>query len=416
NELQPQGTLPNSRTDHSAIYDMQNKRMVIFGGWSSVVYNSLNDVWSYNIAANTWTQISTSGGSPSNRAGHVAIYDNTRHRMVVFAGSNWWQAWYNDTWALDLTTNIWSQLSTTGGPPTNRYFHSGVYDSIQDRLLIFGGVCGSTSSNWKSNETWALNFTTLQWQQLNTTNNPSPREETSAIFDATNNRMIIFGGRNGTNYGDVQALNLSTLAWSYLGNFSDSVSCHRAVYDPQKNWMIVAAGWGLYNHGQAAVFSLNNDTWLNVSITGTIPPLRQNPSLIWDPVGQRALLFGGDPGPLTADFNDTWEFIITVPVGINDSKNYQLIDANLYQNYPNPFYSTTIIEYLVNQSSNVELKIYNALGQLVKTLVDDYKTIGEYSVEWEGTDNFGQSVPLGIYIYQIKIGNFVFAKKMILTK
>ncbi|MBC8205054.1 MAG: hypothetical protein H8E87_06055, partial [FCB group bacterium] len=120
NELQITGSLPYSRGWHTAIYDSQNERMIIFGGWSGVVYNSLNDVWSYNIAANTWTQISTTGGPTPNRAGHVAIYDNIRHRMVVFAGGNWWTTWYNDTWALDLTTNTWTQLSTTGGPPTNR--------------------------------------------------------------------------------------------------------------------------------------------------------------------------------------------------------------------------------------------------------------------------------------------------------
>jgi hypothetical protein len=86
------------------------------------------------------------------------------------------------------------------------------------------------------------------------------------------------------------------------------------------------------------------------------------------------------------------------------------------QNYPNPFNPETTIEYAVQQSSQVELQIYNTLGQLVKTLVDDYKTTGEYSVVWDGKDNFGQAVPSGNYFYQIKMGEFISAKKMILLK
>lgn len=88
----------------------------------------------------------------------------------------------------------------------------------------------------------------------------------------------------------------------------------------------------------------------------------------------------------------------------------------LNQNYPNPFNPETTIEYAVQQSSRVELKIYNNLGQLVKTLVDNYKTTGEYSVVWDGKDSFGQVVPSGNYFYQMKMGEFMSTKKMILIK
>ncbi len=90
--------------------------------------------------------------------------------------------------------------------------------------------------------------------------------------------------------------------------------------------------------------------------------------------------------------------------------------SSLHQNYPNPFNPATTIEYAVQSSARVELKIYNALGQSVKTLVDDFKTIGEHSVVWDGRDSFGQLVPSGNYFYQIRIGEFVSTKKMIVIK
>jgi len=94
----------------------------------------------------------------------------------------------------------------------------------------------------------------------------------------------------------------------------------------------------------------------------------------------------------------------------------QLTQFSLHQNYPNPFNPETTIEYVVQQSSRVKLKIYNALGQLVKILVDDYKTTGEYSVVWDGTDSSGKVMPSGNYFYQIKAGEFTSAKKMIYIK
>jgi hypothetical protein len=90
--------------------------------------------------------------------------------------------------------------------------------------------------------------------------------------------------------------------------------------------------------------------------------------------------------------------------------------SSMRQNYPNPFDPQTNIEYTVRRSSTVELKIYNTLGQLVRTLVDDYKTNGEYSVVWDGKDDSGNTVPSGSYFYQIRMGDITSTKKMIHVK
>ncbi len=84
-----------------------------------------------------------------------------------------------------------------------------------------------------------------------------------------------------------------------------------------------------------------------------------------------------------------------------------------HQNFPNPFNSETTIEYAVQQSSHVKLNIYNTLGQIVRTLVDEYETTGEYSVVWDGKDNSGNVVASGNYFYQIKTDGNALTKKMI---
>jgi hypothetical protein len=95
----------------------------------------------------------------------------------------------------------------------------------------------------------------------------------------------------------------------------------------------------------------------------------------------------------------------------------------LYQNYPNPFNSTTIIPYGLNAQgsmlkgpSHITLKIYNVMGQLVKTLVDKEKLPGSYQVIWDGKDEQGEVVGSGIYFYRLQAGNFTNTAKMSLLK
>jgi len=88
----------------------------------------------------------------------------------------------------------------------------------------------------------------------------------------------------------------------------------------------------------------------------------------------------------------------------------------LNQNYPNPFNPSTIIKYALPKSSHVQIKIYNMLGQEVKTLLDIEQNAGVRYVQWNGDNNYGAKVASGIYIYMIKANDFYQAKKMILMK
>ena len=89
---------------------------------------------------------------------------------------------------------------------------------------------------------------------------------------------------------------------------------------------------------------------------------------------------------------------------------------NLFQNFPNPFNPITTIRYSVAKASGVILKIYNASGKEIKTLVNENKTTGTFEIQWDGKDNAGFSVSSGVYFYKIKAGDFSQTKKMILMK
>ena len=89
----------------------------------------------------------------------------------------------------------------------------------------------------------------------------------------------------------------------------------------------------------------------------------------------------------------------------------------LYQNYPNPFNPDTAIPYSLHEPARVTLRVYNVLGQVVATLVDDaWKQIGGHSARWDGRAHDGQSVSSGTYFYMLDIGGRRVVKAMVLVK
>ena len=92
------------------------------------------------------------------------------------------------------------------------------------------------------------------------------------------------------------------------------------------------------------------------------------------------------------------------------------LDYILFQNYPNPFNPVTTVKFQVPLSTEVTIKIYNLLGQEVKTLFTKHVQRGTYLIQWDGTSNSGVKLGSGTYVYRMIAGSFVKSNKMILVK
>jgi hypothetical protein len=90
--------------------------------------------------------------------------------------------------------------------------------------------------------------------------------------------------------------------------------------------------------------------------------------------------------------------------------------CTLLDNYPNPFNMETVISYSLSKDAHVMLRIYNILGERVRTLVDTYQASGPKRIRWDGKDDKGNEVTSGVYFYRIKAEAEVYAKKMLLLK
>lgn len=102
---------------------------------------------------------------------------------------------------------------------------------------------------------------------------------------------------------------------------------------------------------------------------------------------------------------------------LTENENKFLTETfELNQNYPNPFNPTTTIQYFLPTKGNVEVKVFNIKGNLVKVLFSDKQTEGSHKVKWDGKNTNGKLVSSGFYIAQVKFGNTIKSRKMVLLK
>lgn len=97
-------------------------------------------------------------------------------------------------------------------------------------------------------------------------------------------------------------------------------------------------------------------------------------------------------------------------------ENKNVTNFHLFQNYPNPFNPKTKIQYEIKNKSDVNLKIYNSLGQIVKTIIKENQEPGTYSIVWDGTNDNDELMPSGQYFYQLVQGDNIETKKALLLK
>jgi hypothetical protein len=245
--------------------------------------------------------------------------------------------WAGVLMAEAASAQSWSQLAPSGTLPPTRYAQCQIYNPKSGNMTIFGGFVGP--GNPYANDVWVLSgangIGTPSWTQLSAggvgaPGSPVGRNSASCVYDSANNRMIMFGGEanfggpSDVEQGDVWVLTNADgtggpSQWIQLqptGAIQPRAG-HGAFYDPSSNRMIVYLGGTVANGKFVDVWALTNanglggtPAWIQLSTTGTPPAGRfLNPiDSSWDAIENRVVLFGGTPGRPNdrATFNDTW--------------------------------------------------------------------------------------------------------------
>ncbi|KAL9657504.1 hypothetical protein ABK040_016769 [Willaertia magna] len=225
---------PPLRRFHSMIYNDEKKELVIFGGRSlKEPAEYYNDLYTFNLETKQWKMIHDNVEDneevPSRRAGHSAVFDRDHSRMIVFGGftkrkldeegededmSNYLFIYYNDTYSYCFETNEWSRLFTVPfteqdedghNLPTSRERHQALING-KDMLVLGGWSYGGVTT---PDFLYKLNLDTLYWTKcelelLKDNNESVSAPESLARYGHTcelaNDKIVIFGGRNCTNF------------------------------------------------------------------------------------------------------------------------------------------------------------------------------------------------------------------------
>jgi hypothetical protein len=159
-----------------------------------------------------------------------------------------------------LATADWFQLNNGDVGPGERWGHTAIYDATGQRMVVFGGLgCVGHECGVLFNDTWALDLTSAAWDSLDEGSGPSKRQDQRAVYDPLRRRMILFGGRG---LGDI-----------------------------------------LFNDTWA--FDLASDTWTRLEDGSAAPSARYASAAVFDEATDRMILYGGDR---SGALNDVWAF------------------------------------------------------------------------------------------------------------
>ncbi len=206
------------------------------------------------------------------------------------------------------------------------------------------------------------------------------------------------------------------LLWKYILDTAFSVTVH---YDSIRK----AAWWGYnapgYTNDMIAIFQ---DTTCIREIIQYISRKDLRGAMVWEICG--AYLSENNVPDLSRHTGLARDHLLQAvkkarleSIATNVSKKSYPFIYSLGINYPNPFNPKTKITYAVGGQGHISLKIYDLLGREITTLVNEVKSPGEYTVEWNGTNSAGQQVASGVYFYQLKTSNgFINTRKMMFLK
>ena len=285
---------PGPRTMAAIAYDSKRQRAVLFGG----ITNWDGHNWVYDNSTWEWDgqdwQEIDSPVSPAGREHHSMAYDEKNGKVMLFGGQNA-SGTLGDLWEWDGVT--WHQLCPVCNPAA-RFGHKMVYDTSLQQIVIYGGQDGGTgfAEGWTWNgENW--NFYTFDSSTPAVYNAP-------LIYDNKRERIISF---MGDTWGGAWVWEAKT--WHKLdpGIQPPARNEGTLVYDPVQDYSVLFGGIDSSKTWYNDTWILNGETWTKLNLP-TSPPRRFRAASFYDPVRHSIILYGGEKrGSI---YNDMWELVL----------------------------------------------------------------------------------------------------------
>ena len=350
----------------------------------------------YNLTSNTWETL-TGSPNPKRYAG-MAYLNGVIYLiggLVPTGGDPVVCQKY------DIATQSWGTIA----PSLEALNFTKWSVSTDGRYVWLVGSGGGYSTYPSSNKVYYYDPIANSWQMESML--PAERGLALGLF-LTGHNKLFFGGGNVGGSGTA----FTNQCWEGTGGIYIPVEL--VSFSASANDGEVSLNWTTATETNNASFeierSLDNIDYITISnLKGNGTTTEMHTYSFTDVVSISAKMFYRLK---QIDFNGSFTYSKTIEVDVNTMPG----DFVLSQNYPNPFNPSTTIKYSVskiinNQSSIINLKVYDALGNEVATLVNEEKSPGNYEVEWTAT-----GFASGVYFYRLKAGDFNSVKKLVLMK
>jgi Galactose oxidase, central domain/FlgD Ig-like domain len=358
------------------------------------------DVLNLSAMRPVWQELGYTMTPPATLAGASGVFDRARDRMLVFGGQDG-NAYSATVWTHDRAgPQVFSTLATTGAPPAGRRDASVVLDEANNRLILYGGRDASGAFS----DLWALSLgTTPTWIQLAASVPAGARYGHSAAVDASNARMVVFGGRSSTvtpALGDVWAMSLSgSPTWTALtpsGTPPAGREYHSAVVDAARHRMVVYGGEaGAGPFGDLWSLSLDGlPAWTALSPAGPAPPARYSHAAVWAPEFDAMVIADGYGAAGALD--DSWKLAASsILVSVPETPAPA---AAFTAPWPDPASASVTLAFTLARAGEARLEVFDLAGRRVRRLASGTMTAGPHQGRWDLRDETGRAVPSGVYL------------------
>lgn len=403
----------------------------IVGGWGD--NSGVGAAWVYTRSSGIWTQ----QGSKLVGTGFVSGINGVRQGASVSLSADGNTAivggWGDNSgagaaWVFTRSGGVWTQqgskLVGTGAVNSSNGAWQGYSVSVSSdgNTALVGGLFDNDGAG----AVWVYTLSGSVWTQqgnklIGTGAVGTAEQGTSVSLSSDGNTAIVGGFADSNAAGAAWVYTRSGSVWAQQGSklvgtgavngFIGAAQGTSVSLSSDGNTAIVGGPNDNSATGAAWVYTWSGGVWTQQGSkfvgTGPVGSARQGTSVSLSSDGNTAIVGGPDDN---SSAGGAWVYTRGAS-GVWEQSNELPRQFGLAQNYPNPFNPNTVIKYDVAVSSRVLMSLYDALGREVRTLLDEEKGAGSYQIQF---DALGLST--GVYYYQLRAGEFVETKRLVLLK
>jgi hypothetical protein len=304
---------PEARSAHSMTFDHYNGVAVVFGGTSfDGGIHSLSDTLTYSYDDNQWAE-HMCPESPPARSNHAMVYCSQTNEIFMYGGFG-----VTDTWIYSCETQTWFEVE----PAINPGVHHSLalaYDPVENVVVLFGGF---NSDGYETDDTWKFDLIAREWSDLSPTTTPLARYGHVMVYDESIELIVMTSGNTASqgHQQDTWTFNVTSNTWNELDPTGDPdrLKWPSMTYDSVNQKCILFGGQiGDIAVDRTWIYDGQTNSWSR-SYPIDAPPARINTGLAFDAENNVTILFGGlRLGGAAFVFHDTWTYSYETNVWTN---------------------------------------------------------------------------------------------------